>query len=50
MDNKIGDEVMVRGKITEIRETKEGKLYMIEFESSSFGFRSIIVPGKVIVE
>ena len=47
---KVGQDVLVRGRVEEIRITATGQEYKIRFAESQAGADYIIVPPKVIVE
>ncbi len=49
-ENKVGDDVLVKGKIEEVRETARGKRYLIRVEKGSALFETVIVEGSAIVE
>ena len=43
---KIGDEITIKGKIEEIRETEKGKFYYIKFEDGETMMRIILLPAS----
>lgn len=49
-DVKVGDVVLVKAKVVEVRETQTGKKYKVEIETGDAFFNSAIISGRDIVE